>query len=38
MIVNFRDEWLCAFFTDDIRSRNIPSDLEDRLFPQAANA
>ncbi|HWM32240.1 MAG TPA: type II toxin-antitoxin system RelE/ParE family toxin [Methyloceanibacter sp.] len=32
MIVNFRDEWLCAFFTDDIRSRNIPSDIEDRLF------
>jgi proteic killer suppression protein len=32
MIVSFRDEWLRAFFTDDVRSRNIPSDLEDRLF------
>ena len=32
MIVSFRDEWLHAFFADDIRSRNIPSDLEDRLF------
>lgn len=32
MIVNFRDEWLRAFFEEDIRSRNIPSDLEDRLF------
>jgi proteic killer suppression protein len=32
MIVSFRDEWLRAFFVDDIRSRNIPSDLEARLF------
>jgi proteic killer suppression protein len=32
MIVSFRDEWLRVFFADDIRSRNIPSDLEDRLF------
>ena len=32
MIISFRDEWLPAFFTDDVRSRNIPSDLEDRLF------
>jgi proteic killer suppression protein len=32
MIVSFRDEWLRAFFVDDVRSRNIPSDLESRLF------
>jgi proteic killer suppression protein len=32
MIVNFRDGWLRAFFVDDVRSRNIPSDLESRLF------
>lgn len=32
MIVGFRDDWLRAFFVDDIRSRNIPPDLESRLF------
>jgi proteic killer suppression protein len=32
MIVNFRDEWLRAFFVADTRSRNIPPDLESRLF------
>ncbi|MER9406631.1 type II toxin-antitoxin system RelE/ParE family toxin [Mesorhizobium caraganae] len=32
MIVGFRDGWLRAFFVDDARSRNIPSDLESRLF------
>ena len=32
MIVGFRDDWLRAFFVDDVRSRNIPSDLEARLF------
>lgn len=32
MILGFRDEWLRAFFVEDIRSRNIPSDLESRLF------
>jgi proteic killer suppression protein len=32
MIVDFRDGWLRAFFVDDVRSRNIPPDLEDRLF------
>jgi len=32
MIVGFRDDWLRAFFVDDVRSRNIPSDLETRLF------
>jgi toxin HigB-1 len=32
MIVSFRDNWLRTFFVDDVRSRNIPSDLESRLF------
>ena len=32
MIVSFRDAWLRAFFVDDIRSQNIPPDLESRLF------
>ena len=32
MIVSFRDVWLRAFFIEDPRSRNIPSDLESRLF------
>jgi proteic killer suppression protein len=32
MIVSFRDGWLRDFFVEDIRSRKIPSDLEDRLF------
>lgn len=32
MIVSFRDEWLRAFFVDDIHSTNIPADLELRLF------
>ena len=32
MIVGFRDGWLRAFFVDDARSREIPSDLESRLF------
>jgi len=32
MIVSFRDEWLRAFFVEDRRSRNIPVDLESRLF------
>jgi toxin HigB-1 len=32
MIVSFRDEWLRAFFVEDVRSRKIPADLEYRLF------
>jgi toxin HigB-1 len=32
MIVGFRDEWLRAFFVEDVRSRSIPSDIENRLF------
>jgi toxin HigB-1 len=31
MIVSFRDGWLCAFFVDDVASRNIPPELENRL-------
>jgi proteic killer suppression protein len=32
VILNFRDEWLRAFFVEDARSRHLPSDLESRLF------
>ena len=32
MILSFRDGWLRAFVVDDVRSRKIPSDVEDRLF------
>ncbi len=32
MSASFRDEWLRAFFVDDNRSRNMPPDLEARLF------
>lgn len=32
MIADFRDRWLRDFFFDDVRNRNIPADLEDRLF------
>jgi proteic killer suppression protein len=32
MIVSFRDGWLRAFFVEDVRSRNIPDDLENRVF------
>ena len=32
MIVDFRDDWLREFFVDDVRSRNIPPDLESRVF------
>ena len=32
MIVSFRDAWLRAFFVDDNRSKNMPADLESRLF------
>lgn len=30
--MNFRDEWLRAFFVEDIHSRHIPFELESRLF------
>ncbi len=32
MIVGFRDEWLRRFFQLDVRSRNIPADIANRLF------
>ena len=32
MIVSFRDDWLRASFVADVRSRDIPADLESRLF------
>src|ERR1700716_796569 len=32
MVLSFRDEWLREFFVNDVRSKKIPSDLEDRLF------
>lgn len=32
MIVSFRDEWLRAFFVDDVSSRKIPTKIESRLF------
>jgi|SRR5687768_17499423 proteic killer suppression protein len=32
MIVSFRDDWLRVFFVEDTRSKEIPSDLEGRLF------
>jgi proteic killer suppression protein len=32
LIVSFRDEWLRAFFVDDIRARQIPADLASRVF------
>jgi toxin HigB-1 len=32
MIASFRDDWLRAFFMDDVHSRNIPPDLASRLF------
>jgi proteic killer suppression protein len=32
MILGFRDRWLQDFFIHDLPSRNIPPDLESRLF------
>ncbi len=32
MIAGFRDRWLRDFFVEDVRSKKIPPDLEDRLF------
>lgn len=32
MISSFRDDWLRAFFVDDVHSRRIPADLTNRLF------
>ena len=32
MIIDFRDDWLEAFFIEDLRARRIPADIEARLF------
>lgn len=32
MIVSFRQRWLRDFFVDDLRSRKIPAEIENRLF------
>lgn len=32
MIAGFRDDWLRAYFVEDVSSRQIPSDLDSRLF------
>ena len=32
MILSFRDDWLRMFFIEDMQSRNIPPDIEGRLF------
>lgn len=32
MIVSFRDDWLCAFYADDNRPRQVPADVADSLF------
>lgn len=32
MFVSFRDEWLRAFFVEDVHAKHIPPDLETRLF------
>jgi toxin HigB-1 len=32
MIASFRDAWLREFFVNDVRSKKIPADIEDRLF------
>jgi len=32
MIVDFRDDWLRAFFVEEIPSRKVPADIQSRLF------
>jgi len=32
MIVGFRDDWLRAFYVEDVHARAIPADLERRVF------
>ena len=32
MIVDFRHAWLRDFFIDDVHTRKIPADIEERLF------
>lgn len=32
MILNFRDDWLRGFYLDNERTRQIPPDLESRVY------
>lgn len=32
MIKSFRDDWLRAYFVEDVFSRRIPADIQNRLF------
>lgn len=32
MIVSFRDDWLHAFFVDDVHAKQIPADIVARVF------
>ncbi|MGH9467407.1 MAG: type II toxin-antitoxin system RelE/ParE family toxin [Terriglobales bacterium] len=32
MIADFRDEWLRAFFLEDVKSRQLPAAIETALF------
>ncbi len=32
MLAGFRHNWLHDFFVDDVHSKRIPADIEDRLF------
>ena len=32
MIASFRDGWLRGFFVNDVHTRNVPPDIESRLF------
>jgi proteic killer suppression protein len=32
MISGFRDRWLHDFFVQDLRSKKVPADIEERLF------
>jgi toxin HigB-1 len=32
MISSFQDQWLRAFFIDDVHTRHSPADIEDRVF------
>jgi toxin HigB-1 len=32
VIASFRDDWLRAFFVEDVRSSRIPPDVESRVF------
>jgi proteic killer suppression protein len=32
MILSYRDQWLHDFLVEDVRSKKIPAELENRLF------